>query len=73
MQEDLQKLVDVDDKLCNAIRQLTEQHSLIATTDCERSNPAAVCSLLAHALHQFRWLERQRRAIVDKLNADNSS
>jgi hypothetical protein len=70
MSDKLRELADIDGRLSDAVRQLREQHSLIAAINFKRANYDAFLALLSNALRQFSCLEKQRKRLLQKFAAE---
>jgi hypothetical protein len=61
------ELRDIDQSVNDAITELREQQELVARVDYPQ-NHYAMLALLSNGLRQFRWLERQRKNLLEWLS-----
>jgi len=69
MQSHFAQLVDVEARLCDAVRELRVQQSLVPAVDSLQSH-AALTMLLANGLRVYCWLEDQHNGLLERIGEE---
>jgi hypothetical protein len=70
MSESFRRLLEVDGRLDQAVRELREQHSLVARINFKSADHHTFLALLSNALRQFCWLEKQYKALIQQSSSE---